>query len=326
MKKLDAEGREGSGRKTADPKFLESIRRPLWKAFRAGPSLPKTLYHYTDAPGLAGIVESRRIWAIDYRFTNDRSELIAGEALLLDELRAAAAAAREGSARELLKRLSDSLRANKVSATEGYRTFVASFAENGDLLSQWRAYGADGAGFSLGFARGDLEDVARYPKAQRPGAIYAVQCEYDEARFRQRVSSAVRAISPHLAGWRRWTQQRQDGFLDEITPWAVLMAHGFKHKGFAEEHEWRFVCLWSEDVDGAPAVQHRTSARGVIPYVCIPLPVRTAEDPTLLLESLCVGPSAMPEQARQGVESLLQRHGYDWRRIVRPSRIPYRRR
>lgn len=99
------------------------------------------------------------------------------------------------------------------------------------------------------------------------------------------------------------------------------MAHGQKHKGFEEEHEWRFLCMWNEGVDSETAVRHRASARGLIPYVCIPLP--TEASGLLSLERIFVGP-CVDDQVRQGAESLLRRHGYDWRRIVTPSGIPYR--
>jgi hypothetical protein len=35
---------------------------------------PATLYHYTSVDGLLGILRSKRIWATDIRFLNDRSE------------------------------------------------------------------------------------------------------------------------------------------------------------------------------------------------------------------------------------------------------------
>jgi|KBSMisStaDraftv2_1062788.scaffolds.fasta_scaffold981979_1 hypothetical protein len=34
------------------------------------------LYHYTDAGGLAGIVKDAVLWATDFRYLNDRLELV----------------------------------------------------------------------------------------------------------------------------------------------------------------------------------------------------------------------------------------------------------
>jgi hypothetical protein len=37
--------------------------------------LPTAVYHYTDANGLLGIITSGRLWATDYRYLSDSSEL-----------------------------------------------------------------------------------------------------------------------------------------------------------------------------------------------------------------------------------------------------------
>jgi hypothetical protein len=38
-----------------------------------------TLYHYTDAYGLQGILRSKQVWATEFRHMNDRNELREGE-------------------------------------------------------------------------------------------------------------------------------------------------------------------------------------------------------------------------------------------------------
>lgn len=40
--------------------------------------IERPLYHYTDARGLKGIIESGQIWFTDYRHMNDPSELVHG--------------------------------------------------------------------------------------------------------------------------------------------------------------------------------------------------------------------------------------------------------
>src|SRR5438046_354076 len=39
------------------------------------PEPPRVLYHYTDAKGLIGILDSNRLHATHYRFVNDTSEI-----------------------------------------------------------------------------------------------------------------------------------------------------------------------------------------------------------------------------------------------------------
>lgn len=170
-------------REGPDTEFVESIRGILRKAFWAGnpgePEPPETLYHYSAPAGLAGIVQSKGIWATDFRFTNDSEELTTGEKTILQGVGDAATSAPNDDARVLLNRLRRSLEEKAPTSEESLRFFVASFTENGNQLSQWRAYGADGAGYSLGFRRSALKEIAEYPKPDRPGAIYILRCGYE---------------------------------------------------------------------------------------------------------------------------------------------------
>src|SRR5579864_2371060 len=50
--------------------------------------LPGTVYHYTAAAGLRGILMGRVMWATNFSFLNDPSELSYGQDLVLRVLRA----------------------------------------------------------------------------------------------------------------------------------------------------------------------------------------------------------------------------------------------
>ena len=47
-------------------------------AFEKRHAIKETLYHYTDASGLKGIIDNQEIWFTDYRYLNDPSELTHG--------------------------------------------------------------------------------------------------------------------------------------------------------------------------------------------------------------------------------------------------------
>ena len=100
---------------------------------------PAILYHYTDARGLIGMLESNSVWATDARFMNDPAEL--------DWVREVVAAA---AASMKLTNLHARLLAEELQSIEaGFpgSAYVASFSAHRDLLSQWRAYGGDGLGY-----------------------------------------------------------------------------------------------------------------------------------------------------------------------------------
>lgn len=41
-----------------------------------GKPIPSTLWHYTSYAALQGIISSKRVWATEYRFLNDREEFL----------------------------------------------------------------------------------------------------------------------------------------------------------------------------------------------------------------------------------------------------------
>lgn len=133
------------------------------------------LYHYTDAGGLIGIIQSRGIWATDAEFLNDAQELRYGRAELQDALtqRSAeispsdpsdalsySAATIMSSAAQALTRSSEALRPHDP----GHAAYVSCFCEARDLLSQWRGYGTSG-GFAIGFSKRALADIGSIERA-----------------------------------------------------------------------------------------------------------------------------------------------------------------
>src|SRR3954469_8344806 len=109
----------------------DSSQRAL-QAFQEGPP-PTTLFHYTTAAGLHGILSSGRIWATDLEYLNDSRELRYG----LDLLRDAMLAHQAGKwSREV-----DFILGFR-DVPPARRMMVTCYCEDGDLLGQWRGYGA----------------------------------------------------------------------------------------------------------------------------------------------------------------------------------------
>jgi hypothetical protein len=109
-----------------------------------------TLYHYTSIHGLLGIVESKVIWATQVQYLNDMHEV--RDASLLAHSLVGSVFRNRGSA-EFRKML-----LNMLENFGGPRSVVVSFSENGDQLSQWRSYCAEG-GVSIGFDRKQIEGL-----------------------------------------------------------------------------------------------------------------------------------------------------------------------
>lgn len=130
------------------------------------------LFHYTSADGLLGILQSGEIRSTAYYCTNDGSELAAGRGILKPELRRATYkmiedddplvktfAMRGVDIREYAEGFEQTIIAHIFHVLCAYITCFCKPNGKEDfshgLLSQWRAYGADG-GYALQFSRTKL--------------------------------------------------------------------------------------------------------------------------------------------------------------------------
>jgi hypothetical protein len=154
---------------------------------------PTTLYHYTNAAGLLGILKpsfssweddntnlvpqltkAAQLRASDVRYMNDSQELKFGARYFAPRL---AQAATDESLPDDTRRACEGLAAFFLKADVfdwALRCFAACFCDNGDLLSQWRGYarGAGGGGYAIGFNREALAfglDKHRAPKRLNGG-------------------------------------------------------------------------------------------------------------------------------------------------------------
>lgn len=137
------------------------------------------LYHYTSQKGLLGIIENRHLWVSHLQYLNDTSEGQIFAKLLINELdQRDSAESKEPLSRfmmlaQLMGRSvgepeTKMQHADKKVLSTGrvafswikaQDAFVASFSEQGDLLSQWRAYSGETGGYSIGFTRSYLKSV-----------------------------------------------------------------------------------------------------------------------------------------------------------------------
>src|ERR1035441_8491044 len=109
-----------------------------------------TLFHYTTAAGLLGILKGSNIWATDLRFLNDAQEAVYARDMVIEAVttmenpvhRPEHWAHEHGEpALEEFGRYQGFV-LNEMRNSE-FGVYVTCFCESGDLLSQWRGYGKD---------------------------------------------------------------------------------------------------------------------------------------------------------------------------------------
>lgn len=130
------------------------------------PTVP--LYHYTQQKGFMGIIEGSEIWATHTQYLNDWREYSHAVDMVRDQISAIRAFGKNPDLYSILDAMEYSL-----DGIESMNVCVCSFSEERDSLSQWRAYGGQASGFSIGFEGAFLAEAA----AQK--GWYLAPCIYD---------------------------------------------------------------------------------------------------------------------------------------------------
>ena len=221
----------------------------------------ETLYHYTSQDGLLGILEGKTLWASHILYLNDRKEFWhafdTAKQLIEEKIKQS----KDDKERQLLERL-----LRKCEKSESEAPFVASFSEDGDSLSQWRGYGGNGNGFSIGFSRLKLKEMA----IAEGGMIG--QCDYHPDSQTDTLAQLINSvIEPTECDSRVdsdgttniFVMLPEDRFARNLSFISPLM----KHPAFHEEKEWRITIL--EGMVLAPS--HRPGRSMLIPFCKVPL-------------------------------------------------------
>jgi hypothetical protein len=276
-------------------------------------AVPSTLFHYTNAAGLTGIVASGRLRLSDIFNLNDPSEMRHGVQFALRALQEAAAGGHRG-AKLFVWKFSEQLTGDIEGVS---RQFVACFSPRGDDLSQWRAYADNGKGYALGFDGPRLE--AAFGKLPHLTATFAVN--YDESLLREAVAQiAIEALRvAEFPVGKGYDGPALSAFLHALsvqTSNAILYtAMYFKHPAYEIEREYRFQHVRAiDDAQGIVTVGKRSY---------IEFDWRSHD--VNLLTDIVIGPAGDQELANLSARDLLRTVGIDPPKVrIQRSAIPYR--
>jgi hypothetical protein len=278
-----------------------------------GAQVPKVLYHYTTQQGFLGILGSRELWASKIHFLNDSAEYKLGLRIAGSYLDQRTRNAVDTQEREQLEILGEELhtvaRAN---------VFVFSLTEEGDLLSQWRAYGGKG-GFSLGFDSAQLTNTPADVPLKLFPCLYAAENQQRavEALVDGVMKSAfsTEGAKPHPTEPRMLVVQRPGRLFGENL---AELASVLKDESFEEEKEWRLI---SDPISVRnERVAFRQGQSFLVPYFRIPLSFEAERNPIV---RIVVGPTAEADLAAEAARMLVTSRGLTDVEVVN-SRIPLR--
>ena len=269
---------------------------------------PDQIFHYTTQRGLLGICKSKSIWTTKVLCLNDSSEYILALSL----------------AREILTQLekTEKYRSENINlimealdVIRRLNIFVSSFTENGDLLSQWRAYGNTSGGYSVGF---DGKKLAEEAKNQ---GFFLSKCIYNPGKQREIMTKLLIELIEKeydFSGYEGseskfvYLVREEPTITDDLGSIAPI----FKNAGFQEENEWRII---SDGPKSAKDAKYRCGQSYIIPYFEFSL-----EKPLDFIKSITIGPSPHPDISNNTLKMLLLKHDKDYEIDVVQSKVPYR--
>lgn len=320
----------------------------------------ESLWHYTTAQGLLGIIQNQELWATSIRFTNDAREFLGffdrnlGR-LVGDGVREGIhhheatddgrrRIQEQGGAAAVQEKIADHLSSAIRSATLKLEPFITSFCgattktSDDGLLSQWRGYGHDG-GYALVFdtkglqrllgeeqehwmiAHGHWGDVDYCVDDGTPQDAHEEAIEWEQ-QIRVHVGRATQNLLVGTSGGTMF---------EELFDPVVSLATRYKHAGFHEEQEVRIVVLPStiEDTavarrrgDGPQRKQLHFTAQGGLPIPRISLFNRPGTEKVALpIKKVVVGPHPDKMRRKKAVEMLVAENGLD--AAVVASGIPF---
>jgi hypothetical protein len=274
-------------------------------------SPPPILWHYTSPGGLAGIVTSGEVWATVIHYLNDAKEFQHALELFRNALTTKISQASDSGIKTFLSFVKDSL-----DSIIGVNVCVFSLSEDGNLLSQWRAYCPSEGGYAVGFRTGQLTTCL-----QQQG-FRLIRCIYDETLQRQFVEVMLNEFVTQYSQKHSGQPCTQELFRTEfsglISHRVWSLAPTFKHPSFSEEREWRAVSQpipWTDD-----GISYRVGPSCIIPHYKLKL---QDDHDKPVISQIMVGPSKHPQLAFGSINFLRNRAKLKIQAVT-PSHTPYR--
>jgi hypothetical protein len=273
---------------------------------------PWPLFHYCDASALLGILRGKEIWSTQIGHLNDATELSAAEEIARKVLLDLLGTTPPSAASEALDWLAKIYNPSRPSQKHDH--YVFSLSEQGDLLSQWRGYAADGGGFAVGF--GSIPLVPRHwpDSLDRDVGVQIHQCIYDKEAFRRRLKENFELVLKRAA--QLCPAPQMIYVLNALEHVAFTLAPTLKDSAFREEAEWRLVVT----VRGRDRVDFRPGQRGLTPFVRIPA---SAPEGLVDVTRIIIGPAQDQDLGLNAARLLLTHLGYN-PSLADLSKVPYR--
>ena len=213
------------------------------------------------------ILKDKELWLNHCRFMNDYAEHVEMLVRVRKYLQELPLSGAQAEFRKVLQHLMTLVRQSP---------YLACFSSECDLLSQWRAYSDDGAGFAIGFSADAIKHECDDCGKAADVGIQVRQVSYDPTQV---FAALCERIQDYSANQNRQLEREQTCRIG--TPRNLGDGCCVQNAGFREECEWRIVMLpeVAIDDDYGPVEHHgvserrfRVSVKSIVPYYVLKFP------------------------------------------------------
>ena len=295
------------------------------------------LFHYTSVAGLVGIIQNQTLWASHYGYSNDAQEVKhffdVGLPNLLPSIPS-----------ERIQALANKIFDDKEPLAEPY---ILSFCtpQKGDncervkangLLSQWRGYAHEG-GYAIVFDTEKLSTLlTRLAKEKwnEDADLFGGDVVYSSDSEEQKLSEFGQDLKIIKSFF--FEIPPPDETMEKIYIALMRCACRYKHWGFKEENEVRFIAIPQSDAvrgqlisEGIPIkeipIKHFQRSGTLVPYIDLFEGITKTEAARLPIKRIIVGPCSTEQEQKnkvRAVKGLLNQHKVIADVIA--TEIPYR--
>lgn len=271
------------------------------------------LYHYTSGNGLLGIISSDSLWATNIHFMNDAHEFNHFIKILYNEIESQFVYLGDCCSDQWKEEWYDAILSN-INNYDLKDTHVVCFSERGDSLSQWRGYCPPGFGYSFGFDKDILENIAEKHKGILSKCIYSEETHIDFAK--EKLTDFTNTLwnrfplGQYFTDLEGLVKGNWHNFIRDVSRHASMA----KDSGFIDENEWRIIMPKATN-----NLLFRAGQSYLIPYLSAKLGLDSSESP---LKEIIIGPSPNIDLAYKSVKKIVEEK--KWNIEVKKSSIPYR--
>jgi hypothetical protein len=301
---------------------LDALDGKLDSLRRSGEPFPETLFHYTNADGIKGIIASSSFRATSIYHLNDSSEFMYGLEVAANVLNDLTTESVDERRKKYLKQIGGGLSSQRR-FTHPY--FVC-FCQEDNLLSMWRAYASKGYSIGVTCDGIKLKLIALNnfgnpkPDLACEWNLSLEKVEYCREKQSQLIIGLVKESLDLCNSLEQWQIAQ---LVERVSRQVILCLARFKNRAFKDEQEWRLI-----NYCGAGKERHEVKFRAIEQGSLVPYVEATGfQTPQgkLPIKSVRTGPALLAEPTADAIRLLLQSENYDDQAIaIESSGIPVR--